>query len=60
MAVDATTQLHYYNLLIGSENVPGATGEMFVTVSPTTKEPVGRMTKAVWKTSIAPLRPQGV
>jgi acyl-CoA reductase-like NAD-dependent aldehyde dehydrogenase len=46
MAVDATTQLHHNDLLIGDENVPAATGETFDTVSPTTNEPVRRMAKA--------------
>ena len=46
MAVDATTQLHHNDLLIGDENVPAATGESFDTVSPTTNEPVRRMAKA--------------
>jgi betaine-aldehyde dehydrogenase len=46
MAVDVTTQLQQYHLLIGGENVPAASGETFDTVSPTTNEPVGRMAKA--------------
>jgi betaine-aldehyde dehydrogenase len=46
MAVDATTQLQHYDLIIGGQNVPAATGETFDTVSPTTNEPVGRMAKA--------------
>jgi len=46
MAVDATTQLHDYDLIIGGENVPAASGETFDTVSPTTNEPVGRMARA--------------
>ena len=46
MAVDATTQLQHYDLIIGGENVPAASGETFDTVSPTTNEPVGRMAKA--------------
>ena len=43
MAVDATTQLQHYDLIIGGRNVPAASGETFETVSPTTNEPVGRM-----------------
>src|SRR5215207_336759 len=46
MAVDVTTQLQQYDLVIGGENVPAASGETFDTVSPTTNEPVGRMAKA--------------
>src|SRR3954470_15805496 len=46
MAVDATTHLQNYDLIIGGENVPAASGETFDTVSPTTNEPVGRMAKA--------------
>ena len=46
MAVDATTQLEHYDLIIGGENVPAASGETFETVSPTTNEPVGRVAKA--------------
>ncbi|MFL6288852.1 MAG: aldehyde dehydrogenase family protein, partial [Actinomycetes bacterium] len=46
MAVDVTTQLQNYDLIIGGENVPAASGETFDTVSPTTNEPVGRMAKA--------------
>src|SRR5688500_20283654 len=46
MAVDATTQLQHYDLIIGGQNVPAAAGETFDTVSPTTNEPVGRMAKA--------------
>src|SRR5215203_5596806 len=46
MAVDSTTQLQQYDLIIGGENAPAASGETFDTVSPTTNEPVGRMAKA--------------
>ena len=46
MAVDATTKLQPYDLLIGGENVPAASGETFDTVSPTTNEAVGRMARA--------------
>jgi acyl-CoA reductase-like NAD-dependent aldehyde dehydrogenase len=46
MAVNATTQLQSYDLIINGENVPAASGETFGTVSPTSNEPVGRMAKA--------------
>jgi acyl-CoA reductase-like NAD-dependent aldehyde dehydrogenase len=46
MAVDATTKIQDYELLIGGELVPAASGETFETVSPTTNQPVGRMAKA--------------
>ncbi len=46
MAVDATTQLQHYRLIMGGENVAATTGKTLDTVSPTTNEPVGRMAKA--------------
>jgi aldehyde dehydrogenase (NAD+)/betaine-aldehyde dehydrogenase len=46
MAVDATTQVQSYGLLIGGDSVPAASGETFDTVSPTTNQPVGRMARA--------------
>ena len=54
MAVDATTQLQHYNLLIGGSNVSAATGETFDTVGPTTNEPVRAWERRVWKTSMTP------
>ncbi len=45
MAVDATTQLRTYDLIIGGKHLPAASGETFDTVSTTTNEPVGRMAK---------------
>lgn len=46
MAVDASTQLQNYDLIIGGRNVPAASGETFETVSPASNRPVGRMAKA--------------
>src|SRR3712207_7421127 len=37
MAVDATTQVQNYDLIIGGKNVPAASGETFDTVSPDRK-----------------------
>jgi betaine-aldehyde dehydrogenase len=46
MAVQATTQVQDYELLIGGQMVPAASEETFETVSPTTNQPIGRMAKA--------------
>jgi hypothetical protein len=60
VAVDGTSHLQHYNLLIGGANVPAATGETFDTLSPTTNEPVRAWERRVWKTSMPRRRPQGV
>ncbi len=46
MAVDASTLVQDYGLLIGGEFVPAATAETFDTVSPTTNQTIGRMARA--------------
>jgi betaine-aldehyde dehydrogenase len=46
MVVEATTQIQNYELLIGGQMAPAASGETFETVSPTTNQPIGRMAKA--------------
>ncbi|HEX5500670.1 MAG TPA: aldehyde dehydrogenase family protein, partial [Thermomicrobiales bacterium] len=48
MAVSAphATGIDAYNLIIGGQDVPAASGETFDTVSPTTNQPVGRVAKA--------------
>lgn len=46
MAVDASTRVQDYGLLIGGEFVPAATAETFDTVSPTTNQVIGRMARA--------------
>jgi betaine-aldehyde dehydrogenase len=46
MTVVATTQVQNYELLIGGQMAPAASGETFETVSPTTNQPIGRMAKA--------------
>ena len=46
MAAGAPTQLQSYDLIVGGNKVPAASGEAFDSVSPITKEQVGRMAVA--------------
>jgi acyl-CoA reductase-like NAD-dependent aldehyde dehydrogenase len=46
MAVADATQVQNYELFIGGESVPAASGETFETVSPATNRPIGVMAKA--------------
>jgi betaine-aldehyde dehydrogenase len=46
MAVEIATERASYDLIVGGESVPAASGETFETVSPTTNRPIARLARA--------------
>src|SRR5687767_15703741 len=46
MAVEIATERQTYDLIIGGESAPAASGATFETVSPTTNRPIARLARA--------------